>query len=208
MLAVNSRSLLRVTFKTCVIKFYYFNEHYFIQTSKAAEVIQRQLNVALQQNGVVLPQQLLQYNQSQVDGASDCPITGPDSPPPSELPSTSGQSKGISVTSLAPRKAMDRILDQGLKRARREGSALTQAQTDGGVGLGDSSDEMSDDDDDDDEEEEEDNAAKDDVDDEEDDADDVNEDPLNSDDDVTDDDVTDVFETDNVVVCQYDKVSF
>lgn len=33
------------------------------------------------------------------------------------------------------------------------------------------------------------------------------EEPLNSDDDVTDEDASDVFETDNVIVCQYDKVS-
>lgn len=32
--------------------------------------------------------------------------------------------------------------------------------------------------------------------------------PLNSEDDVTDDDPADLFDTDNVVVCQYDKVSF
>lgn len=31
--------------------------------------------------------------------------------------------------------------------------------------------------------------------------------PLNSADDVSDDDTTDLFDTDNVVVCQYDKVS-
>lgn len=33
------------------------------------------------------------------------------------------------------------------------------------------------------------------------------EEPLNSEDDVTDEDAADLFETDNVVVCQYDKVS-
>lgn len=33
------------------------------------------------------------------------------------------------------------------------------------------------------------------------------EEPLNSEDDVTDEDATDLFDTDNVVVCQYDKVS-
>ncbi|XP_022789102.1 transcription initiation factor IIA subunit 1-like isoform X2 [Stylophora pistillata] len=33
------------------------------------------------------------------------------------------------------------------------------------------------------------------------------EDPLNSDDDVSDDDPTDLFDTDNVVVCQFDKIS-
>lgn len=32
------------------------------------------------------------------------------------------------------------------------------------------------------------------------------EEPLNSEDDVTDEDNTDLFETENVVVCQYDKV--
>lgn len=32
------------------------------------------------------------------------------------------------------------------------------------------------------------------------------EDPLNSDDDVSDDDPADLFDTDNVVVCQFDKV--
>lgn len=33
------------------------------------------------------------------------------------------------------------------------------------------------------------------------------EEPLNSEDDVTDEDASDLFETENVVVCQYDKVS-
>lgn len=32
------------------------------------------------------------------------------------------------------------------------------------------------------------------------------EEPLNSEDDVTDEDAADLFETENVVVCQYDKV--
>lgn len=48
---------------------------------------------------------------------------------------------------------------------------------------------------------------------EDDDASDINdldggaeEEPLNSEDDVTDEDNADLFETDNVVVCQYDKV--
>jgi len=33
------------------------------------------------------------------------------------------------------------------------------------------------------------------------------EEPLNSEDDVSDDDPTDLFDTDNVVVCQYDKIA-
>lgn len=32
------------------------------------------------------------------------------------------------------------------------------------------------------------------------------EEPLNSEDDVTDEDASDLFDTDNVIVCQYDKV--
>ncbi|XP_032678459.1 transcription initiation factor IIA subunit 1 isoform X2 [Odontomachus brunneus] len=77
------------------------------------------------------------------------------------------------------------------------------AQLDGAAG--DSSD-------DDDEEEEEDNDDDDeDLDDKEeeenDDAAAREEDPLNSEDDVTDDDPADLFDTDNVVVCQYDKIT-
>lgn len=34
------------------------------------------------------------------------------------------------------------------------------------------------------------------------------EEPLNSEDDVTDEDNADLFETENVIVCQYDKVSY
>ncbi|KAL9986519.1 hypothetical protein ACROYT_G000681 [Oculina patagonica] len=41
----------------------------------------------------------------------------------------------------------------------------------------------------------------------EDDADLEDEDPLNSDDDVSDDDPADLFDTDNVVVCQFDKIA-
>ena len=35
----------------------------------------------------------------------------------------------------------------------------------------------------------------------------INQEPLNSGDDVSDEDPTELFDTDNVVVCQYDKVS-
>ncbi|XP_015123967.1 transcription initiation factor IIA subunit 1 [Diachasma alloeum] len=66
--------------------------------------------------------------------------------------------------------------------------------------------------DDDDEDEEDDNDDDDDLDDdkdaeEDDDAGAREEEPLNSEDDVTDDDPTDLFDTDNVVVCQYDKIT-
>ena len=47
----------------------------FLQASQAAEIIQRQLNIALQQHGITLPPQLLQFNHAptttQVDGAAD-----------------------------------------------------------------------------------------------------------------------------------------
>ncbi|XP_014212527.1 transcription initiation factor IIA subunit 1 [Copidosoma floridanum] len=77
------------------------------------------------------------------------------------------------------------------------------AQLDGTVG--DSTD-------DDDDEEEEDNDDDDDLDEdkedeENDDSGAREEEPLNSEDDVTDDDPTDLFDTDNVVVCQYDKIT-
>ncbi|XP_034948097.1 transcription initiation factor IIA subunit 1 [Chelonus insularis] len=66
--------------------------------------------------------------------------------------------------------------------------------------------------DDDDDEEEEDNEDDDeDIDDkDEEENDDLGareEEPLNSEDDVTDDDPSDLFDTDNVVVCQYDKIT-
>lgn len=71
--------------------------------------------------------------------------------------------------------------------------------------VGDSSD-------DDEEEEEEDNDDEDeDLDDKEEEENDEaaarEEEPLNSEDDVTDDDPSDLFDTDNVVVCQYDKIT-
>ncbi|KAK1132779.1 hypothetical protein K0M31_014154 [Melipona bicolor] len=77
------------------------------------------------------------------------------------------------------------------------------AQLDGP--LGDSSD-------DDEEEEEEDNEdEEEDLDDKEEEENDEaatrEEEPLNSEDDVTDDDPADLFDTDNVVVCQYDKIT-
>lgn len=103
------------------------------------------------------------------------------------------------------------------KRCRQRTAAanVQRTQIDGAYGLGDSSDEISDDDDDDDDDEddkdEDDRKLKKD---EEDDDDEYvedeapNEDPLNSGDDVSDDEATDVFETENVIVCQYDKVNF
>lgn len=86
----------------------------------------------------------------------------------------------------------------------------SQSRTDnGGVTQLDGPGDSSDDDDDDVEDDDDDVEEEDDHDDEEhDDDNDENQDeePLNSEDDVTDDDPSVLFETDNVVVCQYDKV--
>lgn len=88
----------------------------------------------------------------------------------------------------------------GRSQSRPDNGGVTQLD-----GPGDSSDEDDDDveDDDDDVEEEDDRDDE-----EHDDDNDENQDeePLNSEDDVTDDDPSVLFETDNVVVCQYDKV--
>ncbi|XP_038046168.1 transcription initiation factor IIA subunit 1-like isoform X1 [Patiria miniata] len=68
-------------------------------------------------------------------------------------------------------------------------------------GANDTSDEE------DDEEEEDDHGDEDDENEDNEDANDVEEESLNSDDDVSDEDPEELFETDNVVVCQYDKIS-
>ncbi|KAG8232654.1 hypothetical protein J437_LFUL012614 [Ladona fulva] len=74
-------------------------------------------------------------------------------------------------------------------------------------GADDSSDDDDDDEDeDDDAEEEEENDEKDEEEEEENEG-GAEEEPLNSEDDVSDEDPTDLFDTDNVVVCQYDKIT-
>ncbi|CAH1262802.1 GTF2A1 [Branchiostoma lanceolatum] len=68
----------------------------------------------------------------------------------------------------------------------------------------DGANDTSDEDDDDDDDEKEDEEDKDD---ENDDAEGEEEEPLNSEDDVSDDDPTDLFDIDNVVVCQYERIN-
>lgn len=70
-------------------------------------------------------------------------------------------------------------------------------------GAGDSSSSEDEDFDDDDDDNENDDDAKEDDNDEQ----GEEEEPLNSDDDVSDEDPSDLFDTDNVVVCQYDKIN-
>ena len=75
-------------------------------------------------------------------------------------------------------------------------------QLDGANGSSSDEDDVDDDDDDDLEEDED----KDDEEHDEDNEENQEEEPLNSEDDVSDEDPSALFETDNVVVCQYDKV--
>ncbi|XP_068207311.1 transcription initiation factor IIA subunit 1 [Palaemon carinicauda] len=184
-----------------------------LEASRAAEIIQRKLNVALEESGITLPAQLLQYNNisnNQVDGACDEPICPtPDKKFPKKKntlsttarslrnqPSTSNADSQVSVD--ADKEVLDKIIYERLKAT----------QVDGQYGTGDSSSEISDDDDDDEDDkdaETEKNSI--DGDEDEEDAEGVEEEPLNSEDDVSDDDTSDMFDTENVVVCQYDKIT-
>ncbi|KAK0179873.1 hypothetical protein PV327_005584 [Microctonus hyperodae] len=89
-------------------------------------------------------------------------------------------------------------------------SAVDNNKTSGNIAQldgqhGDTSDDDEDDDEDDNDDDDEDLDDKDEE--EQDDSGAREEEPLNSEDDVTDDDPTDLFDTDNVVVCQYDKIT-
>lgn len=103
------------------------------------------------------------------------------------------------------------ILQQHINNALQPSTARSQSRNEnnGGVtqvdGPGDSSDDEDEDVDDDDEDVEEEDEQNDEEENEE--NDNQDEEPLNSEDDVTDDDPSVLFETDNVVVCQYDKIT-
>lgn len=89
-------------------------------------------------------------------------------------------------------------LDRPKKKSNRR--ELKPKQLDGSMDTSDEDEEGTDDDDDedlDDEKDDEDQEIEDEGGEEE---------PLNSEDDVSDDDPTDLFDTDNIVVCQYDKI--
>lgn len=81
-----------------------------------------------------------------------------------------------------------------------------QNQTPGILQL-DGANDTSDDDDDDEFQDNDDDRDDNDEDQNEDDVGEEDEEPLNSDDDVSDEDPADLFDTDNVVVCQYDKIT-
>merc|ERR550517_1148478 len=87
------------------------------------------------------------------------------------------------------------------KKLRKKVKKLIQV--DGPADSSDEEDGLDDDDDGDDDDDDDDDL---DPDGEEDDE-GVEEDPLGSEDDISDEDASDLFETDNVVVCQYDKIT-
>lgn len=121
-------------------------------------------------------------------------------------------SPAVTAALSLPVEMATTVLQQHINTALQTTAGRSQSKTtdNGGVtqldGPGDSSDDDEDDveDDDDDVEEEDDHDDE-----EHDDDNDENQDeePLNSEDDVTDDDPSVLFETDNVVVCQYDKIT-
>ncbi|KAK5639090.1 hypothetical protein RI129_011582 [Pyrocoelia pectoralis] len=94
------------------------------------------------------------------------------------------------------------VLNQPGSSRGSDGKVFVLKQIDGARDTSDDDDQGSDDDDASDE-------ADDDKDDDEQEMEEggPEEEPLNSEDDVTDEDPTDVFDTDNVVVCQYDKIT-
>jgi len=87
------------------------------------------------------------------------------------------------------------------KRTRRRPKII---QLDGPADSSDEEDAVDDDDDGDDDDDDDDD---DDIDPDGDDDEGVEEEPLGSEDDISDEDASDLFETDNVVVCQYDKIT-
>ncbi|CAK9822407.1 Transcription initiation factor IIA subunit 1 [Anthophora retusa] len=158
----------------------------------ASTLLQQHVNSTLQGQATLAPLQVNQPLQVVTQGANN-------------VSQRSVQNQGQAT--LAPLQ-----VTQPLQVVTQNANSVSQrtvqnqnniAQLDGA--LGDSSD-------DDEEEEEEDNEdEEEDLDDKEEEENDEaaarEEEPLNSEDDVTDDDPADLFDTDNVVVCQYDKIT-
>lgn len=115
-------------------------------------------------------------------------------------PGCSGASTSTS-TSTSNDAALQPSCSKKSKRKRQPKIVLVLNQNDGGNDTSDEDDDGSDDDEDSEDPEE-------DRDEDEQEMEDAGpeEEPLNSEDDVTDEDPADLFDTENVVVCQYDKV--
>ncbi|CAH2006873.1 unnamed protein product [Acanthoscelides obtectus] len=119
--------------------------------------------------------------------------------------------EGFSIEIIVPTTKRNRIVSSQSKRTTHQrptpGTSSSAdpthpAQCDGAADTSDDDDDASDDADGDDDDPDDD--KQDDDDEMEDEG--GEEEPLNSEDDVTDDDPADLFETDNIVVCQYDKI--
>jgi len=94
--------------------------------------------------------------------------------------------------------------EQSKKRGKSSKKIKKLPQVDGPADSSDEDDGVDDDEDGDDDEDDDDSDINPDGDD---DDEGVEEEPLGSEDDISDEDASDLFETDNVVVCQYDKIT-
>jgi len=94
--------------------------------------------------------------------------------------------------------------EQSKKRGKSSKKIKKLQQVDGPADSSDEDDGVDDDEDGDDDEDDDDSDINPDGDD---DDEGVEEEPLGSEDDISDEDASDLFETDNVVVCQYDKIT-
>lgn len=144
----------------------------------ASTLLQQHVDSAFKSQAVTIK------NVIQSDGAADCSSTSETV----EMDVTAGCSKIKKSTPIE----IEFILPKKKRQIK---------QTDGNMDTSDEDEDGSDNDEDDDDDlddkDEEDQEMEDEGGEEE---------PLNSEDDVTDDDPTDLFETDNIVVCQYDKI--
>ncbi|MPC09969.1 hypothetical protein E2C01_002591 [Portunus trituberculatus] len=90
------------------------------EPSKAAEIIQRKLNQALEENGITLPPQLQQYSQiatTQVDGPADEPLGATSASSSSSLLQAEATHPPHTVT--ADRRIMDAIIYERLKATQK-----------------------------------------------------------------------------------------
>ncbi|KAF7285729.1 transcription initiation factor IIA subunit 1-like [Rhynchophorus ferrugineus] len=150
--------------------------------SIASSLLQQHVNAAF--NSQQQTVSIINRNVAQTDGAND----------------DQDDDKTLEIEFVLPKKSK-----KSTKSKKTTGKAKKRKvtkQLDGSMDTSDEDEDGSDDD----------NEDEDDIDGERDDEDQEIEDeggeeePLNSEDDVSDDDPTDLFDTDNIVVCQYDKI--
>lgn len=147
----------------------------------ASSLLQQHVNAAFnsQQQSVTI----INRNVTQTDGTNDDDET-------------------IEIEFVLPRQCSSKKSKKSTKSKKSSQKVTNLKQVDGSMDTSDEDEDGSDDD----------NEDEDDIDGERDDEDQEIEDeggeeePLNSEDDVSDDDPTDLFDTDNIVVCQYDKI--